>query len=192
MNRSLKLSILLALALGSSQAAALELGQIQVKSALGQPLLAEIPVNPDSPAELQHLTARLASSDDAAQAGVAAGPTVPLQFAIVDGANGKKVIRITSTAPVNDPYLDLLVEVNNAAGKSLREFTILLDPPGSAVSSVPATSAPTQSASKPSRRAAATPPAATSTESTAAAPAPEAKPAKPAPAPRAAAGGTFK
>lgn len=191
MNRSLKLSMLLALALGSSQAAALELGQIQVKSALGQPLLAEIPLNPANAAELENLTARLASSEDAAQAGVAAGPTVPLSFAVVDGANGKKVIRITSAAPVNDPYLDLLVEVNNASGKSLREFTILLDPPGSAVGGVPATRAPTQS-SKPSRRAAATPPAATtSTESTTAAPAAEAKPARPAPAPRAAAGGTL-
>lgn len=190
MNRSLKLSILLALALGSSQAAALELGQIQVKSALGQPLLAEIPLNQATAAELENLTARLASSEDAAQAGVAAGPTVPLSFAVVDGANGKKVIRITSAAPVNDPYLDLLVEVNNASGKSLREFTILLDPPGSAVASVPATRAPTQS-SKPSRRAAATPPAAASAESTAAAPAAEAKPAKPAPAPRAAAGGSL-
>lgn len=193
MNRSLKLSILLALALGSSQAAALELGQIQVKSALGQPLLAEIPLNQATAAELENLTAKLASSEDAAQAGVAAGPTIPLQFAVVDGANGKKVIRITSAAPVNDPYLDLLVEVNNASGKSLREFTILLDPPGSAVSSVPTTRAPTQS-SKPSRRAAATPPAASSTaSSTAAAPAPaaEAKPAKPAPAPRAAAGSSY-
>ena len=193
MNRSLKLSMLLALALGSSQAAALELGQIQVKSALGQPLLAEIPLNPANAAELENLTARLASSEDAAQAGVAAGPTVPLSFAVVDGANGKKVIRITSAAPVNDPYLDLLVEVNNASGKSLREFTILLDPPGSAVSSVPATRAPTQSSGKSSRRATATPPAATSTESTAAAPAPaaEPKPAKPAPTPRVAANGTF-
>jgi pilus assembly protein FimV len=193
MNRSLKLSILLALALGSSQAAALELGQIQVKSALGQPLLAEIPINPDSPAELQNLTARLASSEDAAQAGVAAAPTVSLQFAVADGGNGKKVIRITSAAPVNDPYLDLLVEVNNAAGKSLREFTILLDPPGSAVASVPATRAPTQSSGKASHRATATPPAASSTESTAAAPAPapEAKPAKPAPAPRAVANGSI-
>ncbi|AHX13817.1 fimbrial protein FimV [Dyella jiangningensis] len=196
MNRSLKLSMLLALALGSSQAAALELGQIQVKSALGQPLLAEIPVNPDSPAELQNLTARLASAEDAAQAGVAAGPAVPLQFAVVDGANGKKVIRITSSAPVNDPYLDLLVEVNNAAGKSLREFTILLDPPSSMASNVPATRAPTQAvAPKPSRRAASTPPAASSTTSQAAAPAPapapEAKPAKPAATPRAAAGETF-
>jgi len=193
MNRSLKLSMLLALALGSSQAAALELGQIQVKSALGQPLLAEIPLNPANAAELENLTARLASSEDAAQAGVAAGPTIPLSFAVVDGANGKKVIRITSAAPVNDPYLDLLVEVNNASGKSLREFTILLDPPGSAVASVPATRAPTQSSGKSSRRAAATPPAATSTESTAAAPAPapEAKPARPAPAPRVAANGSI-
>jgi pilus assembly protein FimV len=190
MNRSLKLSILLALALGSGQAAALELGQIQVKSALGQPLLAEIPVNPDSPAELQNLTARLASSEDAAQAGVAAAPTVPLQFSVVDGANGKKVIRITSAVPVNDPYLDLLVEVNNASGKSLREFTILLDPPGGAASSVPATRAPTQSGGKSSHHA--TPPAASGSEATAAAPAPEAKPARPAPAPRAAAaGGTY-
>lgn len=193
MNRSLKLSMLLALALGSTQAAALELGQIQVKSALGQPLLAEIPVNPDSPAELQNLTARLASAEDAAQAGVAAGPTIPLQFSVVDGANGKKVIRITSAAPVNDPYLDLLVEVNNAAGKSLREFTILLDPPNS-VSSAPATTAPTQAAPKSSHRATAPAAASSSQANTAApAPAPEAKPAKPkpAPAPRAAGGSTF-
>jgi len=194
MNRSLKLSILLALALGSSQAAALELGQIQVKSALGQPLLAEIPLNQATPAELENLTAKLASSEDAAQAGVAAGPSVPLQFAVVDGGNGRKVIRITSAAPVNDPYLDLLVEVNNVSGKSLREFTILLDPPGSAVSSVPSTRAPTQSSSKPSRRAAATPPAASSSDTTAAAPAPaaEPKPARPAPAPRVAANGSYK
>ncbi|WP_430390547.1 FimV/HubP family polar landmark protein [Dyella sp. 20L07] len=192
MNRSLKLSMLLALALGSSQAAALELGQIQVKSALGQPLLAEIPVNPDSPAELQNLTARLASASDAAQAGVAAGPNVPLQFAVVDGANGKKVIRITSSVPVNDPYLDLLVEVNNAAGKSLREFTILLDPPN-ASASVPATQAPVQTAAKPSHRAAAAPaPASSQSTETAAAPAPApaAKPATKA-APRVAAGDTF-
>lgn len=194
MNRSLKLSMLLALALGSTQAAAMELGQIQVKSALGQPLLAEIPVNPASPAELQNLTAQLASAADAAQAGVAAGPTVPLQFAVVDGANGHKVIRITSTAPVNDPYLDLLVEVNNAAGKSLREFTILLDPPSSQAANVPATQAPVQSAAKPSRRAAAPANAPASSQSTTAAapaPAPVAKPAKPAAAPRVAAGGTF-
>ena len=132
MIRSLKLSMLLALALGSSQAAALELGQIQVKSALGQPLLAEIPLTPDSPAELRNLTARLASPEDFARAGLAGSrPDLPLQFSIVD-LGGRKVIRITSAVAVNDPYLDLLVEVDNASGRSLREFPVLLDPPGTA------------------------------------------------------------
>ena len=132
MNRSLKLSMLLALALGSTQAAALEMGQIQVKSALGQPLLAEIPLTPDSPAELRNLTARLASPDDFARAGLAGvRPDVPLQFNVVD-VGGRKVIRITSAVAVNDPYLDLLVEVDNASGRSLREFPVLLDPPGTA------------------------------------------------------------
>jgi pilus assembly protein FimV len=132
MNRSLKLSMLLALALGSTQAAALEMGQIQVKSALGQPLLAEIPLTPDSPAELRNLTARLASPEDFARAGLAGSrPDVPLQFSVVD-VGGRKVIRITSAVAVNDPYLDLLVEVDNASGRSLREFPILLDPPGGA------------------------------------------------------------
>ena len=70
MNRSLKLSMLLALALGSAQAAALELGQVQVKSSLGQPLLAEIPLTPESPAELASLSARLASPEDFARAGI--------------------------------------------------------------------------------------------------------------------------
>ncbi|MBP1475633.1 hypothetical protein J7I44_15085 [Frateuria sp. MAH-13] len=132
MNRSLKLSMLLALALGSTQAAALELGQIQVKSALGQPLLAEIPLTPDSPAELRNLTARLASAEDFARAGLSGNrPDLPLQFSIVD-VGGRKVIRITSAVAVNDPYLDLLVEVDNASGRSLREFPVLLDPPGTA------------------------------------------------------------
>ncbi|HEV2622079.1 MAG TPA: FimV/HubP family polar landmark protein [Frateuria sp.] len=154
MNRSLKLSMLLALALGSTQAAALDLGQVQVKSALGQPLLAEIPLTPDSPAELRNLSARLASPEDFAHAGLSgARPDVPLQFAVVD-VGGRKVIRITSAVAINDPYLDLLVEVDNASGRSLREFPILLDPPGT--QAAPVVSAP-RSASRAAPRSAAAP-----------------------------------
>lgn len=162
MNRSLKLSMLLALALGSTQAAALELGQIQVKSALGQPLLAEIPLTPDSPAELRNLTARLASPEDFARAGLAGvRPSVPLQFSVVD-VGGRKVIRITSAVAVNDPYLDLLVEVDNANGRSLREFPVLLDPPGSAPLA-PAVQAPRSKASRTASRPTAAPAASSST-----------------------------
>ncbi|MBA2078170.1 fimbrial protein FimV, partial [Rhodanobacter sp. PCA2] len=134
MNRSLKLPLLVALALGSGHALALDLGQIQVKSALGQPLLAEIPVQQATAAELQQLSVQLASGDEFTRAGVSNGrPSMPLRFDVVDGANGRKLIRITSEAAVNDPFLDLLVEINAGAGKSVREYTILLDPPSTPV-----------------------------------------------------------
>lgn len=126
MNRSLKLPLLMALALGSGQALAMDLGQIQVKSALGQPLLAEIPVQQATPAELQQLSVRLASGD--ASSG---GSAIPLHVTVVDGG---RLIRITSDTAVNDPFLDLLVE----SQKNIHEFTILLDPPGSSHALPPA------------------------------------------------------
>lgn len=141
MNRSLKLSILLALALGSSQAAAVELGQAHVKSALGQPLLVDIPVTQATPAELQSLSAQLASNDAFAKAG-GQRPSIPLQFNVLD-ESGHKVIRITSSSVVDDPYLDLLVEVNSSTGSSVREFAILLDPPNG-VTQAAASSAPSR------------------------------------------------
>lgn len=142
MNRSLKLSLLVALALGSSQVMAVDLGQIQVKSALGQPLLAEIPLHPENPAELQGLTVQLASSEDFARAGIVGGRTaIPLHFSVAN-AGAQPVIRITSSTPVDDPFLDLLIEVNGKAGKSVREYAILLDPPNAAVAAAPVPSQP--------------------------------------------------
>ncbi|HVC17146.1 MAG TPA: FimV/HubP family polar landmark protein, partial [Rhodanobacter sp.] len=144
MNRSLKLSMLMVLALGSSQVMALDLGQIQIKSALGQPLLAEIPLHAAHPAELRNLTVKLASSGEFARAGIAGGrTTIPLHFSIATTAGGQRVIRITSSVAVDDPFIDLLLDVNGKAGKSVREVAILLDPPGTqAVPKTPVASAP--------------------------------------------------
>ncbi|MBQ4853301.1 fimbrial protein FimV [Rhodanobacter sp. B2A1Ga4] len=184
MNRSLKLSMLIALALGSSQVMAVDLGQIQVKSTLGQPLLAEIPLHPDSPAELQGLTVQLASSEQFARAGIVGGRTsIPLHFSVGQAGAGQPVIRITSSTPVDDPFLDLLIEVNGKAGKSVREYAILLDPPNAptaTAAAVPAVSAPSQPA-QPAKAPAAAPVAARPSPATPArAPVPKPKPAAPA------------
>lgn len=159
MNRSLKLSMLMALALGSSHVLAMDLGQVQVKSALGQPLLAEIPLRPADAAELKNLKVQLASGDEFSRAGVVGGrPRIPLHFSVVNGASGSKMIRVTSTVAVDDPYLDLLIEMNGSAGKSVREVAILLDPPGfntntnagaSAPAAAAATSGPAVTRAKP-------------------------------------------
>ena len=50
------------------------------------------------------------------------------------------VIRVLSTQPVREPYLNFIVEVARPSGRLYREYTVLLDPPGSA-SSVPAPAA---------------------------------------------------
>lgn len=172
MNRLFKLPLLIALTLCSTQLLAVDFGQVRVLSNLGQPLLAEIPLRGASPAELKGLTASLASPGEYERAGIIGGRTsVPLSFSVVAVHGGEHVIRISSSAPVDDPYLDLLLDVNTAAGKSLHEFAILLDPPSAnaaPVAAAPATAPVPAPARAPATAAPATP-----------RPAPAAQPAAP-------------
>jgi pilus assembly protein FimV len=132
MNKMLRLPVALALALGASNALALGLGQVQVKSSLNQPLLAEIPVLENTPGEAADLQVRLASAESFARIGLErpSGALVSaMQFSVVEGSNGRPVIRVTTPNRINDPFLGLLIEVEWARGKLLREYTLLLDPP---------------------------------------------------------------
>lgn len=162
MNRLLKLPLLVALTLCSTQLLAVDFGQVRVLSNLGQPLLAEIPLHGASPAELKDLTASLASPGEYERAGIVGGrASVPLSFSVVAGPGGQHFIRISSSAPVDDPYLDLLLDVNTATGKSVHEFAILLDPPGATEAPVARAQAPAPAPASPApaARPAAAPPA---------------------------------
>ncbi|MGB8633956.1 MAG: FimV/HubP family polar landmark protein [Rhodanobacteraceae bacterium] len=157
-----KLAVALALLLVTSGSAfALGLGQIKVKSALDQPLVAEIPVVSATAAELRGLKVSLASNEDFQRAGInRARLDTPLKFKVEKRA-GSTVIVITSEKPVSDPALDLLLELNWSSGKLLREYSVLLDPPGMPAAAARKTAVATSAAG--SRKAAPTKPTARTT-----------------------------
>ncbi|HZX80522.1 MAG TPA: FimV/HubP family polar landmark protein, partial [Lysobacter sp.] len=134
----LRSACLLALALASGSVHALGLGQIQVKSGLGEPLLAEIPVISNDPTELVDLDAALASPETFTRIGLEPpiGIVADLRFTVGSDAQGRPVIRITSVQPVTQPLLNFLVEVDWGQGRLVREYTAAVDRPGS-VAAVP-------------------------------------------------------
>ncbi len=163
-----KLIMALALLLVSgSSAFALGLGQIKVKSTLNQPLVAEIPVVSATPDELRNLKVSLASSEDFQRAGISRTRLeTPLKFKL-EKRNGSTVIVITSEEPVSDPALDMLLELNWASGKLLREYSVLLDPPGmpAAHTSLPVATTAAAKQDKPAPTRSAAPTAKTSATS---------------------------
>jgi len=120
------------------------LGSLNVRSALGQRLLAEIEVVALQPGEEEALTVRIAGSDVFRQAGVEFNPVLSTVRFAVERRGGKTLIRMTSTEPLNEPFLDLLLEIQWPAGRLVREYTFLLDPPGYAAP--PSVAAPTSPA----------------------------------------------
>jgi pilus assembly protein FimV len=105
------------------------LGRLTVNSALGQPLNAEIEIVSLQSGEEDSLTARLASPDAFRQAGIElSSALIGLQLSI-DKRGGRPVIRLSTSQPVNEPFLDALVELSWATGRLVREYTFLLDPP---------------------------------------------------------------
>jgi len=124
----------LLLALASSPVFALGLGQIDVKSRPGEPLLAEIPIVSSDPRELEQLRARLAPPETFRRIGLQPpqGIVSDLQFSVALDARGRPVVRVTSTAPVEQPVLTFLVEVDWGQGRLVREYSALVGAPGSA------------------------------------------------------------
>lgn len=127
----LRIALAVALVAVAGPAAALGLGQIQVKSKVDQPLLAEIPIISSDPGELEQLQARLASPDTFRRIGLEppTGAAADLQFSVALDARGNPVIRVTSSAPVSQPLVTFLVEVDWGSGRLVREYSALLDTP---------------------------------------------------------------
>jgi len=130
-----------ACALWASQALALGLGDINVKSKLNQPFSASIAVLGASSVQIDSLSVKLASADDFNRAGIERSDYLStLKFDIQEAAGGARVV-ISSDQIAREPFLNFIVEANSPEGKLLREYTVLLDPPssGDGASAAPAT-----------------------------------------------------
>jgi pilus assembly protein FimV len=109
---------------------ALGLGEITLHSALNQPLRADIALVDAAGLEEGELTVSLATADEYRRAGVERLLFLnDLKFIPVLRGN-RRFIRVTSNKPVNEPFLNFLVQLNQPNGRLLREYTVLIDPPG--------------------------------------------------------------
>jgi pilus assembly protein FimV len=105
------------------------LGRLTVLSTLGAPLNAEIEIVSLQPGEEDSLNARIASADAFREAGIEPSAALRTMRFAMSKRDGRPIIRVTSAQPVNDPFVDLLVELEWPGGRLVREYTVLLDPP---------------------------------------------------------------
>ncbi|RRV70190.1 hypothetical protein EGI99_09160 [Stutzerimonas stutzeri] len=110
-------------------ASALGLGEISLHSALAEPLEADIELIDARGLGADDIKVRLAPSHVFARAGVER-PDILAKLSFVPALDaGSQRIRVSSTIPVNEPYLNFIVELTLPGGQLLREYTLLLDPP---------------------------------------------------------------
>ncbi|WP_144729278.1 FimV/HubP family polar landmark protein [Extensimonas perlucida] len=122
----------LSLGLYSSDASALALGRLSVKSALGEPLRAEIEVPQITTEEANSLQTRPASAEVFRAQGVEFSPLMNgVQIVLKRRPDGSAFLQVTSSRSVNEPFLDLVLDTSWNAGRLVRSYTILLDPPAS-------------------------------------------------------------
>ncbi len=155
------LAAALSLGLYSSDASALAMGRLSVKSALGEPLRAEIDLPQITEEEASSLQTRPASAEVFRAQGVEFPAVVnDLQIVLKRRPDGSAFLEVTSSRVVNEPFLDLVIDASWNAGRLVRSYTMLLDPPVSRRAPPEVTAAaqlpiPSPQTARPSARAAA-------------------------------------
>ena len=127
-----KTAFMLMVALAVPRAAgALGLGEIHVESALNEPLAAEIDIVGATAEDLSGITAAIATRDTFLRFGVERPAFLSTAtFRIVRDSRGRAVLAVRSTEAFTEPLVGLLVDLRWHGGEMIRQYTLLLDPPG--------------------------------------------------------------
>jgi len=107
------------------------LGKLTVDSNLGQPLSAQIELIGVEKKDVDSLVAKLAPSDAFKQANIQyVSALSSLKFSVEKNTSGQPYLKLKTSQPVNEPFLDFLIELSWSSGRLVKEYTVLLDPPG--------------------------------------------------------------
>lgn len=182
-----KIALALAFLLLPSLAMAAGLGKLTVLSGLGQPLKAEIELLAVQKGEAENLSVRLPSAEAFRRANIEySAALMSIKFGVQQRGPDSYVVILSSSQPMNEPFLDMLIELDWNTGRLVREYTFLLDPPDykgpQPLAAAPATVAPAPAAPAPAIKTVESP---KQPDAGARAPAAERAPAAPAAAPRA-------
>ncbi|WP_075881174.1 FimV/HubP family polar landmark protein [Vreelandella massiliensis] len=150
MKSPITLAVLFSLAvsssISSSVAHALGVSDAQVGSALNAPLSASIPLVDAGQYSPEELEVRLAPRSAYTSAGLEWSDVIADVSAELQGQ--PPTIRLTSSQPVNEPWLDVLLVIESPSGSHAHEITLLFDPADYPASDVPARESASQSQSQ--------------------------------------------
>ena len=114
----------------SSNLHALGLGEIDMQSALNQPMDAVIELMAAGSTDLSKVNVTLASQAAHQRVGLSRSRILnEFDFNVEQDRQGNTVVRITSHGAVHEPFLEFLLELTWPNGHLLREYTVLVDPP---------------------------------------------------------------
>jgi pilus assembly protein FimV len=117
----------------ATNALALGLGSIRTYSEVNQPFAAEVELLDVNPDELDTVKVNLASESEFRRTGSERFHFLTkLRFKPQVSPSGRPVIRITSHAPVREPYLDFVVEVEWPKGRLVKAYVVVLGLPAQA------------------------------------------------------------
>ncbi|MCE2871425.1 MAG: hypothetical protein LW714_08475 [Oxalobacteraceae bacterium] len=123
-----RLFFLAILAVLPLQSQSLAMGEVTVRSALGQLLDADIDVTILSAQETESLSARLASPEMFAEAGLEYSVLTRSLRLSIEKKGDRPVIHLSSEKAITEPYLMVMVEVSAGGNRSVRQYALLLDP----------------------------------------------------------------
>jgi pilus assembly protein FimV len=126
---ALTATLLGTIALTPLSAWSLTLGGMRVQSALGEPLRAQLSLGQLTPEELSSINAGFAPAAVYQAAGITANPILDnVQISVDASEPSNVVVNLTSSSPISEPFLDMLLEIKWASGKVVRDYTLLFNP----------------------------------------------------------------